>query len=99
MEFETLQYELEDCYKMAIANPETFEIPTAKDLNELQITDYVKLIFKQSGHNNERMWVRLTYIDGPTFFGTLDNDPYILTNVKHGDMIKFRARHIAGILK
>ena len=43
---------------------------------------YVKFRF-----NNERLWMKVEYIDGIYIYGGLDNNP-IVFGLKYGDMIE-----------
>ena len=45
---------------------------------------YVKFTF----FNNERLWMKVAYIDGINIYGRLDNHP-IKFGQKYGDMIEF----------
>jgi len=49
---------------------------------------WVKKQFTQDTFT-EHIWVILTVVDGDSLTGTLDNDPFQLTNVKWGDIISF----------
>jgi hypothetical protein len=72
----------------------TFGLPTVEDLNDLQIGDWVKLIFEPG----ERMWVRLTDMNlGHRWIGKLDNYPD-RAPLKHGDEIVFNPRDIIDVM-
>lgn len=60
--------------------------------------DWCKIAF-QEGKQVEWMWIEITSIRGNTFYGTLDNDPFIITAIKDGDKVKFLRNQIAEHLK
>jgi uncharacterized protein YegJ (DUF2314 family) len=78
--------------------PESFEIPSMTEIKNLRSGSYVKLCFEEIGLNSERMWVKLTDIKGDNFHGILHNQPFGLTTVKHGDLVKFNSKHILSVM-
>lgn len=92
-------YELENCVAMNRKHPQTFHIPSGKEIKALKVGDYVKLIFvpTDEGLLTERMWVRITEktIHG-SFVGVLDNDP-VSVPIECGDRVEFSFVHIASI--
>lgn len=88
---------LVDGIQMNADNPETFDIPTNEDIDNLTIGSHVKVGFK-SDNGTERMWVKLTNeVDGNTVNGVLDNDPVLVEDIECGDLIQFERKHIIGI--
>ena len=97
-EQETTWY-LEDARELGEAAPYTFYIPSPEVIAKLQPGDVVKLIFccDEDGDEAvslERMWVRITGIDGDDFRGELDNQPAAIPELAVGDEIEFSSYHI-----
>ena len=91
-----MNYILENALEMHNKHPETFDIPTLSEIQELKIGDYVKLIFKQDGHS-ERMWVEVTAINNQKYLGRLDNIP-ISVDMRHNDAVVFESKHIINTI-
>lgn len=89
-------YTLLDGVKQNSLHPETFEIPSKEEIQQLTIGDVVKLGFEKKDDMTERMWVIITHISGDQFEGKLDNDPVII-DIKIGDKVEFKAKNIIGI--
>ena len=55
----------------------------------LKALTHVKIRFDEDGHT-EWMWVKITSFNDDTreFEGTVDNDPFVLDNVKYQDKVK-----------
>ena len=99
-EQETVWY-LEDARELGEAAPYTFYIPSPEVIAMLRPGDEVKLIFRFEEDNDEgeelaeeRMWVRITEIDGDDFRGELDNQPLAIPELQLGDEIEFTSYHI-----
>lgn len=97
-----MSYSLIDCVYRNISSKGTFEVPNANDISKLKVGDLAQLVFANlSATNNtpkaERMWVIITEVNGKTFKGTLDNDPYHIITIKYQDIIEFEDRHICKI--
>lgn len=100
------RWELGDAYERNAEHPDTFEIPSADEVDALQVGDLVKLMFEVQGtirgeyqNRAERMWVIITRIDGDDFVGELDNDPFSFRRLMAGDTIRFSKRHIIDYSK
>jgi hypothetical protein len=92
-------WHLDDAAVIAVKSPYTFYKPSAQAIALLQPGNLVKLIFSFDSNDPqvpraERMWVRIDRIEDDRFFGELDNDPYHIKALKHGDPVEFDARHI-----
>lgn len=80
-----------------------FELPDEFLLQSLRAGSLVKLLFlfpvrKGSDETQcERMWVRISSIDGQSLVGALSNDPQSSTNLKLGDQVAFSKDHISAI--
>lgn len=90
---------LEDARELAEAAPYTFYLPSPEVIALLQPGDEVKLIFhcdedNEDDYSAERMWVRITEIDGDEFCGVLDNEPVYIKGLRPGDEIEFTSYHI-----
>lgn len=97
-EQETVWY-LEDARELAEAAPYTFYLPSAEVIAMLQPGDAVKLVFHYDDDDSddvavERMWVRITEIEGDDFRGELDNEPLVITALQAGELIDFASYHI-----
>jgi uncharacterized protein YegJ (DUF2314 family) len=77
--------------------PETFEIPSKSEIENVKLNTFVKLWFEESGKIPERMWVLVTEIDGDNFRGVLRNQPGNLKTVKYNDELRFKAHNILSI--
>ena len=89
-------YTLIDGRKMNALYPETFEIPSMRDVLKIKPGDFVKLGFidpDEAQGMTERMWVEVTGL----CTGTLANDPVSLS-LKHGDPVEYRDRNILTIM-
>jgi hypothetical protein len=101
-EQETVWY-LEDARELAEVAPYTFYVPSPEVIAMLQPGDEVKLIFRcdeefpeddEEDIAVERMWVRITEIDGDDFRGELDNEPLAIPELQPGEAIEFASYHI-----
>ncbi len=95
------KYYLENAFELNKEYPNTFEIPSKKEIESLKVNDLVKLIFVEENDNPEtmpeRMWVKIIKINKDNFIGILDNDPYYIESVKYGDEIVFKIENIIDI--
>ena len=92
---------LEDARELAEAAPYTFYVPSPEVIAMLQPGDEVKLVFRVDEDDDgtdevvtERMWVRITDVDGDEFRGVLDNQPVAIADLQAGDEIDFASYHI-----
>ncbi len=83
-----------DAEKQHSKHPTTFHIPSREERENVSVGMFVKLVFNES----ERMWVIVTKIEKNHFIGTLDNDPTVV-DLKCGDEIEFKSKHIIGVIK
>lgn len=90
------KYEIEPAWKKAEKYPDTFKIPSADKLAYLKPGDAVKIVFRQAGCPNERMWVRIAAIKGDRFVGVLDNVPLCI-DMSPGDPVAFYASDIVDV--
>ncbi|QUP87104.1 DUF2185 domain-containing protein [Exiguobacterium sp. PFWT01] len=93
-----MNWYLDDAHALHRAAPYTFYIPSTAVLSRLKVDDYVKLIFatdvaEPDGYRGERMWVRITSVNGNQFEGVLDNEPYRLP-ITLGTVLSFGMEHI-----
>ena len=92
-------WQLEDAARIAAENPYTFYKPSAEAIALLRPGESVKLIFRFESSDPkapgaERMWVRITHIEQNRFRGELDNDPFYIKDLEHGDPVEFEACHV-----
>ncbi|MAP94361.1 MAG: hypothetical protein CMK07_05360 [Ponticaulis sp.] len=92
------QYRIDDPRPIAVEAPYTFYLPSEARLAAIEPDDSVKLIFRGSPkglvHDAERMWVIVQTIHGDDFIGWLDNDPFDMPQIRHGDRVKFKRRQV-----
>jgi hypothetical protein len=92
-------WRLDDAAIIAAENPYTFYKPSAEAVALLRPGNRVKLIFEFDSDDPEapraeRMWVRISRIEGDRFYGVLRNDPLYIRDLQDGDPVEFEARHI-----
>ena len=90
-------YTLADVPALHKQFPRTFLKPYDDRLDTLKIGEHVKLVFLPVDPEirPERMWVIITKIDGNRYWGTLDNEPSDVPNLKADDEIEFLRENIA----
>ena len=95
------RYRINDPRPTAAAAPYTYYLPSENELLAVAPGDVVQIIFESIPASEkwgaERMWVIVTAIDGEDMIGTLDNDPFDMPQLKHGDVVSFQRRHIIDI--
>jgi hypothetical protein len=95
-------WKIEDVSDRAIDAKYTYYLPSKKALKLLAPGDAVKIVFlcdveNDKGWNAERMWVQITKRGLFGFEGFLDNDPYYIPDIKAGDTVRFKSKHIIQI--
>lgn len=95
------RYALDDGLAIHAESPDTFWVPSDEEVATLQPGDVVRLIWGARGMTHglygcrgERMWVKITKIDGGKFEGTLSNSPAVWNHLHYGDKVKFARKHI-----
>ena len=95
------EYYLENAFELNKEYPDTFKIPSQKEIDSLKVNDLVKLIFVEKNGSPEtipeRMWVKIIEINKDNFVGILDNKPYYIESIKYGDEIVFKVENIIDI--
>ena len=95
------EYYLENAFELNKEYPDTFKIPSKKEIDSVKVNDLVKLIFVEKNDSPEtipeRMWVKIIEINKDNFVGILDNKPYYIESVKYGDKIVFKIENIIDI--
>jgi len=83
-----------DAQEMGRLNPDTFEVPTTKELDTITEGAIVKI-----SANSERFWVEVTSVDGDTITGTVDNDLVLQPEdgINYGDIITFNKNNVYSI--
>ena len=74
-------------------HPDTFWVPSQKELDEIVESQYVKIC-----ENHERFWVKITEVDGEKLIGRVDNDLVNEHSFKCDDLVEFEKRNIMNIL-
>lgn len=77
--------------------PDTFWIPSEQVKREVKPGFLVKLAFDLRG-GGERMWVKVSAVEGDRLIGILRNHPACIPRLCAGDTIKFRRDHIIDVL-
>ena len=93
---------LGDAQQRAAENPYTFHKPSPEAIELLKPKDEAKLIFEFKSDDPEapgaeRMWVEITEVTAREFKGVLDNDPAYITDLKCGDPLTFKEKHIIQV--
>jgi death-on-curing protein len=94
-------WHLVDGKKRNQEHPDTFEIPSQKEIHALTVGSFIKLGFEvdetKESATSERMWVEITAIDNNEFTGRLRNDPATIRGLKYDDAISFKDLHILTV--
>jgi len=85
-------WSLVDAQALHEENPHTFEVPNESDLNDLIVSDFIKVGFQHKGQC-ERIWVKIERIDGENLYCTLANSPVFIT-MKLGDMVVVHRKNV-----
>lgn len=75
-----------------IQNPETFEIPTDYELEDIEINYLVKI-----SNGIERFWVRILDIKNDVLIGTIDNKLAYCLNYDYKNLVMFEKNNIFEI--
>lgn len=81
--------------------PNTFCIPSAENIANIEVGDYAKIgihLNVDAAPSVERIWVQINTINENVFTGTLANNP-VMHKGLFGDVVEFEDRHILDILK
>jgi uncharacterized protein YegJ (DUF2314 family) len=79
------------------AAPDTFRIPSDEAKASVRVGDRVKLVVQPETGLAERLWVRVTSVDGDAFEGTLVSEPMEVRGLSTGDPVEFERRHVVAI--
>jgi hypothetical protein len=91
-----MDYMLEDAEQMNKEYPDTFEIPTEEERNNLCEGDFAKLVFL-SRSGGERMWVEVKgRSEQGIYYGDLGNRP-LYSPLDYEDCVEFLPKHVADI--
>lgn len=93
---------LADAQKLADDYPYTFHKPSYEVVQMLKPEDEVKLIFRfdsddPEAPNAERMWVQITKKSNREFEGVLHNEPAYIKDLKYGELLTFKEKHIIQV--
>lgn len=78
--------------EMAKKHPDTFEVPSLEELNNIKKGDTVKVC-----ENGERFWVNITHIEGDSIKGIVDNNLVCYHSFNFRDTIDFKKENIYSI--
>jgi hypothetical protein len=103
MDIEPPRYLIVDPAPLAARAPYTFFLPSAAEVAAIAEKDLVKLLFEYDHEiekwGAERMWVKVTDVDGHRLAGTLANDPDEPTSpLEHGERIEFTRDQVLSIV-
>ncbi|MHA7132259.1 DUF2314 domain-containing protein [Oerskovia turbata] len=87
-------WSLRDVVAWNAQHPQTYPVP---DTSDVVPGTLVKLVFLPDEGIGERMWVRVTEIDGDRMAGLLDNDPAGIVGLLAGDRVEFERRHVLDL--
>lgn len=96
----TFRYELGDGERSHQENPETFNIPSRAERENLVVGTNAKLAFHIYDGNKEcteRMWVTVEDKQPDQYIGTLNNIPASTTKLRMGDKVIFKPEHVINI--
>lgn len=98
----TPSWYLEDADPVAKEAKYTFYKPSRAVIARLKPGDICRLIFRFDSNDPsypaaERMWVLIEQVHDGRFTGSLDNEPYYITDLKAGDKIEFGPQHIIDL--
>ncbi len=88
------KFELVDALAMALANPDTFEVPTKREIKDLKIGDLVKV-----SDTKERFWCKVNKIDKDVLNVEVNNELILSEELKYGDFIDISTKNIYEIMK
>lgn len=97
----TICYWLVNGEQMALLHPDTFEIPSRQERENMLPETNVKLEFRiKIGESifAERMWVIVEKNMGDHYIGTLNNIPTSTNMLRVGDEVIFKPQHILRFL-
>lgn len=99
---EATSYIVTDPRPLAAGASYTFFLPGEAELAAIRQQDHVKLLFDYPHQTEtwaaERMWVKVTHVEGDRLRGELDNEPDEPTSpLVLGQMVDFQRHHILAI--
>jgi hypothetical protein len=97
-----VSYVLDDGAEINREHPGTYAIPPARQRNNLQPGQLVKLVFRISHEDKvdvERMWVVVKTKHSNYYVGVLDNDAYCTDKIASGLEVRFDPRHVIQIYR
>lgn len=93
-------FRLSNAEALATGAPYTFFIPSRAEREAVVPGIHVKLVFEYLWDsrklNGERMWVKVTHVDGTEMTGLLDNHPYE-EGLEEGMVVNFGAANVVAI--
>jgi hypothetical protein len=92
------KWQYESAQGMAQMHPDTFEVASIDKLREVvQPGVYAKVCITNGDCGGERIWTKVTEVDGVKVIATLANDPFGLGLAKHGDPLQYQLQHIYNV--
>jgi hypothetical protein len=91
-------YEIDDPRINAARAPYTYFLPSPERVALLLPGDLAKLVIRPvpggRKYDAERMWIKITKIEGENLFGLLDNQPFDIPSLDPGAPVAFKAWHV-----
>jgi len=85
---------------MAQQHPDTFEVADIDHLREVVVPGvYAKvgIVRSDGAQNGERIWTKVTEVDGIKVKATLSNEPFMIDG-EYGDECNYELRHIYNVM-
>ncbi len=85
---------------MAQQHPDTFEVSSIDHMREVvQPGVYAKVGIRRTddAQNGERIWTKVTSVDGVKVKATLSNEPFMIEG-EYGDEVEYELRHIYNVM-
>jgi hypothetical protein len=94
-------WSIDDPRPVAATAPYTYYLLAEELLAAIAVGDLVKAVFRplpaDRKYDAERMWVRVTAIDGDLLTGELDNDPLDMPQLQAGSIVQIPRAHVIDI--
>jgi hypothetical protein len=95
-------FHIDDPRSSAADAPYTFFLPSAEQLAAVAPGDHVKIVVRSRLPDREwdaeRMWVKVTAVDGDSVTGDLDNEPFDIPGLHSGETLHFPRSAAVDIL-
>lgn len=93
-----MSYIITNAQEMARKNSDTFSAPKLKDLDAIEVGDFVKICVVEDGLG-ERFWLKVINRDHVFVTGFIDNDLVTTKSLEFGEMLKVKLTDIYQIYR